>query len=94
MKNTIKLTLVLMISISVTSLVQAKNTEHNRKHQRPSFGTLDSNSDGEIDFKEFSSHKIPHGDHQTVFNIIDSNSDGVLSNDEFTDHKPPQRKKR
>ena len=96
MSNYVKLTLAIMLSISATSLVQARNAEHdnNRQHQRPSFESIDTNADGEIDFEEFSAHKIPHGDHQTIFDTIDTNSNGVISNEEFTNHKPPQRKQR
>lgn len=95
MSNYIKLTLAIMLSISVTSQVQAKNSEHNqnRQHQRPSFESIDTNSDGEVNFEEFSSHKIPHGDPQTIFDSIDTDSNGIISNEEFTNHKPPQRRK-
>ncbi|KGJ86486.1 EF-hand domain-containing protein [Colwellia psychrerythraea] len=93
--KTILLTLATTIIISASSLVQAKNTMQSKEpHPRPCFSSIDINGDGEINFDEFSSHKIPHGDHQTVFDSIDTDSDGIISNDEFVNHKPPQRKKR
>ena len=96
MHHHFQLILVITLLISTSSLVQAKNTEHRKNGllQRPSFESIDTNADGEINFNEFSSHKLPHGDHQRVFDIIDSNSNGIISNEEFVNHKPPMRKKR
>jgi len=62
------------------------------KHQRPSFATLDSNSDNHIDFDEFSTQEIRGGDHQTIFDSIDSDGDGKVSEQEFNSHKPPRRR--
>lgn len=92
----IKLALATTIVISTSALVQAKNNEQsqNGPPKRPSFESLDLNEDGEIKFEEFSSHVLPHGDHQTVFNVIDTDGDSIITLDEFTNHKPPQRKKR
>ena len=91
-----KLILAFTLVLSTSNLVQAKNTEHRKDGppKRPSFASIDLNENGEIDFEEFSSHKLPHGDHQTVFDNIDTNDDGFISNDEFVNHKPPQRNKR
>lgn len=96
MKNYTKLTLTIMLLISASSLAQAKNSEQRKNcvKQRPSFESIDTNANGEIDFDEFSTHKLPHGEHQTVFDKIDSDTNGVISNEEFTNHKPPHRKKR
>ena len=44
---------------------------------------------GNLDFDEFASHELPHGDHQTFFNLIDTDNNGVISQDEFDNHKPP-----
>lgn len=92
----IKLCLTSLLLITASSLVQAKNTPLNRSEppQRPTFDSLDLNQDGDIDFDEFSSHELPHGDHQTIFDTIDTNNNGVINNDEFTNHKPPQPQKR
>lgn len=94
MNNNTKLILAIMLLISVSSFVQANNTNQNKKgsHQRPTFESIDTNADGDIDFEEFSAHKLPYGDHQTVFDNIDFDTNGIISNVEFVNHKPPQRK--
>lgn len=76
-----------------SGMVQA---ESNREAppQRPSFASLDGDEDGEISFDEFSSHEVPRGDHETIFNHIDADSDGIITEEEFENHKPPQRPKR
>lgn len=96
MNNYTKLILAITLTISTVSMVHAQNDDRSRNGppQRPSFESLDTNEDGDIDFDEFSSSEIPHGDHQTIFDMIDADNNGVLSNDEFVNHKPPQRKKR
>ena len=96
MNNYTKLALALTLIISTSIIVQAKNDNSNRNGppQRPSFESIDTNEDGDIDFDEFSSHELPQGDHQTVFDSIDTDSNGIISNEEFVNHKPPQRKKR
>jgi Ca2+-binding EF-hand superfamily protein len=95
MSHYTKLLLAITLLISTSSLVHAKSNEHtkNGPPPRPSFKSIDLNKDGVIDFYEFSSHKIPRGDHQTVFNKIDSDNNGILSNDEFINHKRPRREK-
>jgi len=82
--------------VIASSQAQAKNTESNQENprQRPCFSSIDTNGDGDIDLNEFSSHKLPHGDHQTVFNTIDSDKNGIISHEEFVNHKPPHRKNR
>ena len=57
----------------------------------PPFSTLDSSGDGQLTLDEFSSHKIPHGDHAEVFNTIDVDGDGVITESEYTSHRPPSR---
>jgi hypothetical protein len=96
MNNYATLILSITLIISTSSVVQAKNNDRSRNGppQRPSFESIDTNEDEYIDFDEFSSHKLPHGDHQTVFDSIDTDSNGILSNEEFVNHKPPQRKYR
>jgi len=96
MNNYTKLILTITLIISTSSMVQANNSERSKNGppERPSFESIDINEDGDIDFDEFSSHKLPHGDYQTVFDTIDSDNNGVISNDEFVNHKPSQRKKR
>lgn len=81
--------------IASISTVHANNSSSANKgpHQRPSFESIDTNTDGDIDFEEFSSQKLPHGDHQAVFNSIDTNNSGVISQYEFNNHKPPHPKK-
>lgn len=96
MRHYFKLILAITLIISTSNLVQAKRTDPS-KHgpaQRPNFESIDINENGEIDFTEFSSHKRPHGDAQTIFDTIDTDSDGLISNEEFVNHKPPMRKKR
>ena len=57
----------------------------------PPFSTLDSSGDGQLTLDEFSSHKIPHGDHTEVFNTIDVDGDGVITESEYSSHRPPSR---
>jgi Ca2+-binding EF-hand superfamily protein len=96
MNNYTKLILAITLVISSVSVVHAQNDNRgkNGPPQRPTFESLDTNEDGDIDFDEFSSHEIPHDDHQTVFEMIDSDDNGVISNDEFVNHKPPQPRNR
>lgn len=83
--------IAIVLLLTAASVVQAKNMEHKNEgaHQRPSFESIDANVDGDVDFDEFASHELPHGDHQTVFNLIDTDNNGVISQDEFDNHKPP-----
>jgi hypothetical protein len=67
---------------------------HGKKNHRPTFASIDTNQDSDIDFDEFSQQQLPFGDPQTVFSAIDSNNNGVLDEDEYLTHKPPHRNKR
>jgi Ca2+-binding EF-hand superfamily protein len=89
-----KITLIITLLVAVSGQAQANDNRSGkeRPHARPSFESIDSNADGDIDFDEFSSHKIPHGDHQTVFSHIDIDNNGIISSEEFNSHKPPHRK--
>ena len=95
MNNYTKLTLAIMLLSSASSFAREQNSEQTKNipHQRPSFESIDANTNGEIDFDEFSSKELPHGDHQTIFDMIDADSNGFISNNEFVNHKPPQPKK-
>ena len=73
---------------------KGNNSDRKKHKQRPSFVSLDADSSDSINFEEFSAHKIPFGDHQTIFDNIDSDNDGVITLEEYENHKPPQRKRR
>jgi len=91
----IKQAIVVTLLVLASNQVLAKNTQNDGdRPSRPTFESIDSNSDGDIDFDEFSSHELPHGDHQTVFDEIDTDNNGVISNEEFTNHKPPRPQNR
>lgn len=84
--------IAIALLLAAASSVQAGNPKSNNEGpppKRPSFESIDANTDGDVDFEEFSSHKLPQGDHQTIFNIIDADNNGVISQEEFDNHKPP-----
>lgn len=94
-------TVLLALLFSVTAAVQAipnpndtSNDDRQPRKERPKFSAIDTNSDGEISSEEFSTLKLPHGDHETVFASIDADNNGVISKEEFENHKPPRPKKR
>jgi len=89
-----KVIILVTLLITVSSQAQAKDSSRERglKHQRPSFESIDINTDGDINFDEFSSHEIPHGDHQTIFDSIDTDNNGIISQEEFDNHIPPHPK--
>lgn len=91
----LKAIVVLALLFTVFSQVQADENQHRKEgpRQRPCFSSLDINGDGDINFDEFSSHKLPRGDHETVFANFDSDGNGVISKEEFKNHKPPHNKK-
>ncbi|MBA6339975.1 EF-hand domain-containing protein [Colwellia sp. MB02u-10] len=86
--------MAIALFLGAASSVQASNPLPNKEgaHPPPSFESIDTNTDGEVDFDEFSSHKLPNDDHKTVFNLIDTDNNGVISQDEFDNHKPPSPK--
>ena len=86
-----KLMLIAGVLLLTTGFAQAES-ERGAPPERPTFSSLDLNSDGEVSFEEFSSHDVPRGDHETIFGHIDTDSDGIITSDEFENHKPPQRK--
>ena len=77
-----------LLIVASNQALAKKSMNEGERPSRPSFSSLDTNSDSDIDFDEFSSHEIPHGDHQTLFNEIDSDNNGVISAEEFDSHKP------
>lgn len=89
---------IIFASLLFTGLnfAYAKNTPDGQgeRHQRPTFSSIDTNQDTEIDFDEFSQQQLPFGDHQTVFTAIDSNDNGVIDEDEYLTHKPPHKNKK
>ncbi len=85
---------IALIFVLTSSAYAQKPEQGERKHSpRPCFSSLDSNSDGNVDFDEFSAHKLPFGEHEKVFAKIDTDGDGIISNTEFTSHKPKHRQK-
>jgi len=91
----IKQAIVVTLLILASSQVLAKSDKNNGdRPSRPTFESIDTNEDGDIDFDEFSSHEVPHGDHQTIFDEMDADNNGVISNEEFANHKPPRPRNR
>ncbi len=87
--------IIIACVLGISYQVQAKNAmkNNNKPPPRPSFSSLDINSDSDMDFEEFSAHTLPFGDHQTVFDKIDTDNNGVISQAEYENHKPPRPKK-
>lgn len=79
----------MVIALSNQAFAKNKQSDEN-KPPRPDFSTIDTNKDGDIDLDEFSSLRLPFGDHQTVFDSIDTDNNGIISNEEFKNHKPPR----
>lgn len=84
---------LLTLVFSMSTLVQAAPPEQERK-PRPVFADIDTNSDGEITFEEFSAQELPHGEHEEIFVSIDVDNNGVISSEEFENHKPPRPKRK
>lgn len=85
---------VILLSLAIFSQAQAKNDSDRRgPPERPSFSSIDLDGNGEVSFDEFSSHEIPFGEHQTIFDHIDSDQNGSITQEEFENHKPPQRQR-
>ena len=81
--------IALLATASGSVWAEKSRPDHGDRPERPSFLSIDSNSDGTIELDEFSTQKLPGGDYQSLFTHIDSNNDGVISEDEFENHKPP-----
>ncbi len=91
-----KLLLSIVLLMSVSTHVLAKNSPKQNRDQPPrlELTTIDINGDGEIDFDEFAQFaqfELPFGDHQTAFSHIDSDDNGIISSEELESHKPPKR---
>ncbi|WP_257171803.1 EF-hand domain-containing protein [Colwellia sp. M166] len=93
MKTQSTMVIAVTLLLVVFNQAQAKERNNDRPGPPPSFSSLDTNANNEIDFDEFSQQKLPHGDHKTIFSHIDSDNNGVISETEFKDHKPPAKKK-
>ena len=87
------LTTALLLLVMNPVLAEKRPLHKEGAKQRPTFSSLDADTYGSIDFTEFSSHQLPHGNHQTVFSIIDTDSDGLISENEYVTHTPPRNKK-
>jgi hypothetical protein len=87
---------IMVITILLATMTQAQATPsplpQDGPPPRPSFSSLDINSDGDISFDEFSTQKLPRGDHKTIFSTIDKDRNNVLSEEEFMGHKPSKKK--
>lgn len=81
---------VLALFLSAQLLANDRPNFEEKPPGKPKFSMLDTNNDGDINFEEFSAHKLPHGDHQHVFDMIDTDHNGIISQNEFKDHKPPR----
>ena len=85
--------LAIVLSCS-SSVLAEKGTENRRGHSGPpAFSSLDLDGSGAIDLNEFSQHKIPRGDHDTLFDQIDADGDGLIFENELESHVPPRHKK-
>jgi len=82
---------VLIITMSANVCAQGNDNKKERPMKRPTFASLDINSDGSIDLDEFSAQEIPQGDHSVIFTHIDSDEDGMISQEEYDSHKPPRK---
>lgn len=79
--------------LALSSQVYAAGHEQGNGHMpspRPEFSSVDTNSDNEITFTEFSQQELPGGDAQSIFSEMDSNSDDVISHEEFENFEPPR----
>jgi len=85
-----------LMLLSIQSMAASEGEQGQDRGERrgpPAFTELDLDGDGSLTLSEFQEHKIPRGDHETVFSHIDSDSDGIITEDEMTNHKPPGRKR-
>ncbi|GHE88240.1 EF-hand domain-containing protein [Thalassotalea profundi] len=91
--NTSKIVIFIALLLSVSSYAESKNETQEERPPRPTFESIDTNSDTDIDIDEFSAQKMPQGDPQVIFDLIDTDNNGVISKEEFTNHKPPRPQK-
>ena len=88
-----------LVFISLSAIGQsnklngAEQDERGKRRGPPPFCVLDINSDGGITLEEFKQHKIPQGDHETIFSNIDGDNNGVISELELASHKPPRNRR-
>lgn len=92
MKKTSTVLMLIAMTLGITSQANSEESEQ-RRPPRPSFESVDSDGNEEIDFDEFSLQELPRGDHQAVFSDIDENDDGIISYLEYQNHKPPHPRK-
>lgn len=59
----------------------------------PPFAKLDLDGSGGVSLEEFQQHRLPRGDHQTVFARIDADGDGLISETELASRKSLKKKK-
>lgn len=81
--------LSLVLTSSLAYSYAPEQDQQDKRRGPPPFNQLDLNGDQAISLEEFKQHKIPRGDHETVFAKIDSNGDQQISEQEHTAHKPP-----
>ena len=85
------LTLSLCAQLSYAGDGDYGKNDRNERRGPPPFSQLDLDGDNSITLDEFSQHRVPHGDHETIFNHIDSDADGVITETELSNHKPPRK---
>lgn len=95
-KTALVATSILTMTLFHAANAQATDSDQRKSDRRgpPPFEKLDLDGDNGISLEEFSQHRIPHGDHDTVFGFIDSNADGMISQEELRSHKPPRRNRK
>ncbi len=89
--------MAMIFGLAISSQVSAADNERGNGDMPPpppSFSSIDTDSDEQVSFEEFSAVTLPQGDHETIFAEIDSNGDGVISQEEFASHKPPRPQQR
>ena len=86
-----KFILTVVFSSSVLALSTACDARGPDGERRapPPFSELDLDANGVVTLEEFRRHKIPHGEHATIFSHIDVNADGQITKEELTSHEPP-----
>ncbi len=96
LKTLINITLTSALALGSAQALSYDDNEGKQNGQRkgpPPFSELDLDEDGLITLEEFKQHKIPKGDHETIFSHIDADRDSVITEDELSSHKPPRHKR-